>query len=193
MSETVVLVDRKGQQIGLADKLKAHELGQLHLAFSVMIGRVNDQGEIEYLLQKRATSKYHSGGLWSNTCCSHPRSGEPLKEAAARRLYEELGILLSEDLIAAGHFIYQAKLDNKLFEHELDHVFVAFESVNFFLNKDEAAECKWWSLEDIEKSLKEDPSQFTVWFPRVFSMVKKVKAQGNSLSLIEYQLRPYVV
>lgn len=184
MSETVVLVDRKGQPIGLADKLKAHELGQLHLAFSVMIGRVNEQGYIEYLLQKRATTKYHSGGLWSNTCCSHPRSGEPLEEAASRRLYEELGILLSEDLNPAGHFIYQAKLDNNLFEHELDHVFVAFESVNFFLNKEEVATCKWWSLQDIEKNLLEDPSQFTVWFPRVFSMVKKVKVQENSLSLI---------
>lgn len=184
MSETVVLVDREGQQIGLADKLKAHELGQLHLAFSVMVSRVNGQGETEYLLQRRSPSKYHSGGLWSNTCCSHPRSGEPLKEAAARRLYEELGILLSEDLSSAGHFIYQAKLDNNLFEHELDHVFVAFESVNFFLNKDEVAECKWWSLEDIDKSLLENPSQFTVWFPKVFSLVKKVNTQAPSLSLI---------
>lgn len=184
MSETVVLVNRKGQQIGLADKLKAHELGQLHLAFSVMVGRVNEQGEIEYLLQKRSPSKYHSGGLWSNTCCSHPRPGEPLKEAAARRLYEELGVLLSEEISSVGHFIYQAKLNNNLFEHELDHVFVAFESVNFFLNKEEVAECKWWSSKSIEKSLQENPSQFTVWFPRVFSMVKKVKAQTNVLSLI---------
>ena len=106
---------------------------------------------------------------------------EPLKKQ--HELYEELGILLSEDLSSAGHFIYQAKLDNNLFEHELDHV-CRFESVNFFRNKEEVAACKWWSLEDIEKSLLEESSQFTVWFPRVFSMVKKVKVQENSLSLI---------
>jgi isopentenyl-diphosphate Delta-isomerase len=187
VNDQVILVDRLGNEIGLADKLKAHQLGLLHLAYSVMIVRVNELGVTEYLLQRRAFSKYHSGGLWSNTCCSHPKAGEDIKLAAVRRLNEELGIQLSGDIQQTGKFIYQAKLDNNLIEHELDHVYVAYESVCFSLNELEVVDCQWWSVSEVRSKLDEDPSQFTAWFPKVFSMVETARPLELSASLVAHQ------
>ena len=115
--DKVILVDKNDNQVGLMPKLEAHEKGLLHRAFSVFIFN----NEYKLLLQKRATSKYHSGGLWTNTCCSHPREGEDISEAANRRLFEEMGIKTS--LRKVYDFIYKAELDNGLTENEFDHVF----------------------------------------------------------------------
>ena len=115
--ESVILVDEKDNQVGLMPKLEAHQKGLLHRAFSVFIFN----SDYELLLQKRAFSKYHSGGLWTNTCCSHPRDGEDTIDAANRRLYEEMGIETS--LRKVFDFIYKAELDNNLTENEFDHVF----------------------------------------------------------------------
>ena len=115
--EKVILVDKNDNQVGLMPKLEAHEKGVLHRAFSIFIFN----SKYELLLQKRASSKYHSGGLWTNTCCSHPREGEDTLDAANRRLDEEMGIKTS--LRKVYDFIYKAELDNQLTEHEFDHVF----------------------------------------------------------------------
>ena len=115
--EKVILVDKNDNQVGLMPKLEAHEKGLLHRAFSIFIFN----SRYELLLQKRASSKYHSGGLWTNTCCSHPREGEDTLDAANRRLDEEMGIKTS--LRKVYDFIYKAELDNQLTEHEFDHVF----------------------------------------------------------------------
>ena len=115
--EIVILVDVYDNQVGVLPKLEAHQKGLLHRAFSVFIFN----SKYELLLQKRASSKYHSGGLWTNTCCSHPREGEEILDAAKRRLIEEMGIDTS--LRKVHDFIYKAELDNDLTEHEFDHVF----------------------------------------------------------------------
>ena len=131
MTENVVLVDTKDCELGVMEKMEAHEKGLLHRAFSVFI--FNDKNQL--LLQQRAFSKYHSGGLWTNTCCSHPRKGETYKEGAHRRLLEEMGMTC--DLEKVLDFIYKAKLDNNLTEHELDHVFVGYCNSNPEINLEE--------------------------------------------------------
>ena len=114
--EKVILVDENDNQVGLMPKLEAHQKGLLHRAFSIFIFN----SKYELLLQKRASSKYHSGGLWTNTCCSHPREGEDILDAAKRRLFEEMGIETS--LRKVHDFIYKAELDNDLTEHEFDQI-----------------------------------------------------------------------
>src|SRR3954469_14253008 len=114
--ETVVLVDEDDREVGLAPKLRAHERGLLHRAFSVFV--LNARGEV--LLQRRADGKYHSAGLWTNTACGHPRPGEPVAAAARRRLREEMGFECA--LVAAGTFVYRARVGSELVEHELDHL-----------------------------------------------------------------------
>ena len=126
--EKVILVDKNDRQVGLMEKQEAHIKGLLHIAFSIFIFNTKN----ELLLQKRATQKYHSGGLWTNTCCSHPRENESTIDAAYRRLNEEMGMIC--DLKFKFNFIYKAKLDNNLYEHELDHVFFGF-SLLFFARK----------------------------------------------------------
>jgi isopentenyl-diphosphate delta-isomerase len=118
--EYVVLVDEQDQAIGQLEKMEAHRMGLLHRAFSVLI--FNTKGEL--LLQQRAAHKYHSPLLWTNSCCSHPKPGETITAAATRRLQEEMG--MSAQLKAAFHFIYKAKLDQGLTEHELDHVVIGY-------------------------------------------------------------------
>ena len=129
--EKVILVDRKDHKIGLMEKQEAHIKGLLHRAFSVFVFNKNN----ELLLQKRALHKYHSGGLWTNTCCSHPRENENTLDAANRRLQEEMGV--SCKLEFKFNFIYKASLDNKLFEHEFDHVFFGFSDNLPQINKEE--------------------------------------------------------
>ena len=139
--EKVILVDKNDNQVGLMPKLEAHEKGVLHRAFSIFIFN----SKYELLLQKRASSKYHSGGLWTNTCCSHPREGEDTLDAANRRLDEEMGIKTS--LRKVYDFIYKAELDNQLTEHEFDHVFYGVCDNDPILNKDEAEDFKWVDME----------------------------------------------
>jgi isopentenyl-diphosphate delta-isomerase len=156
--EQVILVDEKDQEIGLMEKMEAHQKGMLHRAFSVFV--FNSKQEI--LLQQRALSKYHSGGLWTNTCCSHPRSGESIVEAANRRMLEEMGF--SCNLAPVFSFIYKAELDNELSEHELDHVLIGFSDEIGTPNPDEVMDTKWVTLTDLELEVKENPENFTAWF-----------------------------
>jgi len=142
--ENVILVDEKDNQVGLMPKLEAHQKGLLHRAFSVFIFN----SDYELLLQKRASSKYHSGGLWTNTCCSHPRDGEDILDAANRRLHEEMGI--KTNLRKVFDFIYKADLDNNLTENEFDHVFYGVYNDDPVLNREEADDFMWIDMETLK-------------------------------------------
>lgn len=159
--EMVILVDENDQEIGLMEKQEAHEKALLHRAFSVLV--FNDKGEM--LLQQRAFEKYHSGGLWTNTCCSHPRQGETTEEAAHRRLQEEMGF--DCDLNLHQTFIYKAPFDNGLTEHELDHVYIGKYNNNPEFNALEVSSFQWISLEELKDQLKNRPEKFTVWFKMI--------------------------
>ena len=158
MKEEVVLVDREDKEIGLMEKMEAHEKGLLHRAFSVFL--FNSKGET--LLQRRAASKYHSPGLWTNTCCSHPRKGEGLSAASLRKLDQELGI--AADVQEIGSFIYKAEFDNGLTEHELDHVLVGWFDGESTPNPEEVDMVKWMSIEEVIDDTKANPDNYTAWF-----------------------------
>ena len=160
--EQVILVDETDKQIGLMPKLEAHQKAVLHRAFSVFI--FNDKNEL--MLQKRALDKYHSPGLWTNTCCSHQRNGESNMEAGKRRLYEEMGFMT--ELKETISFIYKAPFDNGLTEHEFDHVMIGYYNNEPNINKDEVADWKWMSLKDVKKDLNEHPERYTIWFSIIF-------------------------
>ena len=156
--EMVVLVDEQDNEIGLMGKMAAHREGRLHRAISIFL--FNDQGQM--LLQQRAFSKYHSGGLWSNTCCSHPRQNESILDAAHRRLFEEMGIRC--ELKKAFDFIYKVELDKGLTEHEFDHVLVGKYNGEPVLNHDEAASWKWVDVDLLVKDVDINPENYTAWF-----------------------------
>ncbi|HEX9655201.1 MAG TPA: isopentenyl-diphosphate Delta-isomerase [bacterium] len=158
MRTQVILVDEQDQEVGVADKLAAHREGKLHRAFSIFI--FNRRGEM--LLQKRSLNKYHSGGLWSNACCSHPQPGESITVATARRLQEELGINCR--LKKLFDFIYLARMSNKLIEHEFDHVYVGRYRGAVNPNPEEVMEYRWISPEDLKHELLRNPKSFTIWF-----------------------------
>lgn len=158
MEEFVVLVDTADREIGIKEKLKAHEEGDLHRAFSICL--FNSQGQM--LLQQRAFSKYHSGGLWTNTCCSHPRPQEGLIEAAHRRLKEEMGITCP--LKPLFSFIYRAELEGGLTEHEFDHVFIGTFEGDLSPNPEEVASWKWVSKEELWIDVAAHPASYTAWF-----------------------------
>ncbi|HLD57519.1 MAG TPA: isopentenyl-diphosphate Delta-isomerase [archaeon] len=163
--EQVILVDEKDKEIGLEEKIKAHKEGKLHRAFSVFV--FNQKGEM--LLQRRALTKYHSGGLWTNTCCSHPRKGEDVDKAASRRLKEEMGF--SCGLKEVFSFIYKTGFDNGLMEHEFDHVFVGAYESEPKINPEEVAEYKWVTMEDLLKDVKKNPQNYTFWFKEILKKV----------------------
>ncbi|MCG8575297.1 MAG: isopentenyl-diphosphate Delta-isomerase [Flavobacteriales bacterium] len=156
--EEVILVDRDDNAIGTMEKMEAHEKGLLHRAFSVFI--FNSKGQL--LLQRRADTKYHSGGLWTNSCCSHPRKGETVQEAAARRVEEELGIEVNSEQLFS--FIYKAELDNNLIEHELDHVLIGNYENAPVPNAEEVMEWKYADMDFIQKDIQEQPDLYTAWF-----------------------------
>lgn len=156
--EQVVLVNERDEETGTAEKLHAHEQGLLHRAISVFI--CNSKGEL--LLQQRANGKYHSAGLWTNTCCSHPRPGETALAAAERRLKEEMGI--SAQLKHIGELLYRAEFHNGLIEHEYDHLFSGISDETPSLNPDEAQAYKWISPEELKQWLHDAPEEFTYWF-----------------------------
>ena len=165
--ENVILVNEKDEQIGLMPKMEAHEKGLLHRAFSVFI--FNSKKEV--MLQKRALEKYHSPGLWTNTCCSHQREGETSKEAGERRLMEEMGF--SVPLKESTSFIYRAPFDNGLTEHEYDHILLGtFEGVPN-INPDEVANWKWMPLEDVKQDIANNPQEYTAWFKIIFEKFYK--------------------
>lgn len=160
--EEVILVNNKDEQIGLMPKMEAHEKGLLHRAFSVFV--FNDRNEL--MLQQRALSKYHSPGLWTNTCCSHQREGESNIAAGKRRLQEEMGF--STDLRDTISFIYKAPFDNGLTEHEFDHILVGKFNDEPSLNPEEAADYKWLNLEEVRRDMRENPHIYTEWFKIIF-------------------------
>ena len=160
--ELVILVDETDKQIGLMPKLEAHQKAVLHRAFSVFV--FNDKNEL--MLQQRALDKYHSPGLWTNTCCSHQRNGESNIQAGKRRLFEEMGFVT--DLKESISFIYKAPFDNGLTEHEYDHVMIGYYNDKPNINKDEVADWKWMALEDVKKDLNDHPERYTVWFSIIF-------------------------
>ncbi len=157
--EQVILVDENDNQIGAEEKLKAHQNGgKLHRCFSILV--FNSKGEL--LLQQRALSKYHCGGLWTNTCCSHPRPGEVTGEAAHRRLKEEFGF--DTEFKELFTFIYRAGFDNGLTEWEFDHVFVGTYDGKPDPNPEEIGDYMWISPEELRKDVEENPEKYTPWF-----------------------------
>lgn len=160
--EQVILVNEYDEQIGLMPKLEAHEKAVLHRAFSVFV--FNNKNEL--MLQQRALHKYHSPGLWTNTCCSHQRDGESNLQAGIRRLQEEMGFVtpLKETI----SFIYKAPFDNGLTEHELDHIMVGSYEDAPIINPDEVADWKWMPLDDVKQDIDDNPQLYTAWFKIIF-------------------------
>ncbi len=164
--EQVILVDEQDQPIGLMEKQAAHLEPHLHRAFSVFV--FNSKGEL--LLQQRAFLKYHSPGLWTNTCCSHPREGETVMEAATRRLKEEMGMKC--ELREVYTFIYKAPVGQGLTEHEFDHVLIGQTDETPCINSDEVASWKYTSLDDLEKDIQLHPELYTEWFKITFEEMR---------------------
>jgi isopentenyl-diphosphate delta-isomerase len=160
--EQVILVDQLDNPIGTMPKMEAHEKAVLHRAFSVFI--MNDKGET--MLQRRANSKYHSPGLWTNTCCSHQRVGEANIEAGRRRLMEEMGF--ETELTELFSFIYKAPFDNGLTEHELDHVMIGYFNGDPVINPEEVMDWKWMKPEILKQAIINNPEQYTAWSRIIF-------------------------
>ena len=163
--EEVILVNEQDEQVGTMEKMEAHRKAVLHRAFSVFI--FHDKGEM--LLQQRAVSKYHSGGLWTNACCSHPKPGEETIDAAQRRMKEELGF--GATLSKAFDFTYKADFENGLTEYEFDHVFVGNYEGNIEPDPKEVKEYCFKSMEEIRETLQSHPQKYTVWFAIAFDKV----------------------
>ena len=161
----VILVDENDVETGLISKTEAHEKGLLHRAVSVFI--INSEGE--WLLQRRAPEKYHSAGLWTNTCCSHPLPGESTENAAKRRLWEEMG--MECDLILLFNFSYREILENGLIEHELDYVFLGVSDQMPVLNISEVSEYKYLNYRDLDNDIKTNPENYTIWFRKIVKQV----------------------
>ncbi len=157
-SEEVVLVDGSDNPLGVMEKLEAHRQGVLHRAFSVLL--FNDAGQL--LLQRRACDKYHSAGLWTNTCCSHPRPLENIQQATERRLMEEMGIRVSPDFLYS--FKYKAELDSNLVEHEYDHVYTGIFNGTPNINPDEVSDWRYTDIHEIRNDIDLNPAHYTAWF-----------------------------
>jgi isopentenyl-diphosphate delta-isomerase len=153
----VVLVDENDKELGLEEKLEAHKKGKLHRAFSVFV--FNSKKEL--LMQKRASEKYHSSGVWTNTCCSHPGKGEDVKKEAEKRLKEEMGF--SCNLEKKFGFIYRAVLDNSFIEHEYDYVFFGKYDKNPNPNKSEVDDWRWVSLKELKRDIEKNPKKYSPW------------------------------
>lgn len=164
----VVLVDASDRELGTLPKLEAHREGRLHRAVSVFVS--NKRGEV--LLQRRASGKYHSAGLWSNTCCTHPRPGESVARAARRRLREEMGVTC--EVRPVFRFVYDAELDRGLIEHEYDHVFLGTFDGEPFPDPREVDAWRWAAPDAIDAELAERPDTFTAWFPIAWHILKEL-------------------
>ena len=169
MEENVILVDTDDNEIGVMEKMEAHLLGKLHRAFSVFI--FNTRGEL--LLQQRAADKYHSGGMWTNTCCSHPRKGENTKAAAHRRLNEEMGMKC--ELNYAFNFTYKTAIADGIYEHEFDHVYFGTSNVVPIPEPEEVASFKYMDLALLEAELNVNPELYTEWLKICFQLVKEYR------------------
>lgn len=170
--DQLVLVDLLDREAGFASKREVHERGLLHRAFSVLLWREGAQGT-EVLVQRRAAGKYHSGGLWTNSCCSHPRAGEQLGDAVARRLCEELGVEHAGFVSApreVGTYVYRAVFENGITEYEYDHVFVANYVGVVSPDPAEASEVVWEALPVVAQDVAARPERFSAWFPGVLAL-----------------------
>lgn len=165
--EFVILVDENDRQTGICEKLEAHEKGLLHRAFSIFL--FNKDGDL--LLQQRALEKYHTGGLWTNTCCSHPRPDENQEDALQRKLFQEMGI--NCPLTKIFEFTYSADLDRGLTENELDHVYIGEFSDAPNPNPAEVKDWKYVSLNQVKKEIQADGDQFTPWFKMLITKVEE--------------------
>jgi isopentenyl-diphosphate delta-isomerase len=177
VQEQVVLVDEQDNTLRVMEKIAAHAEGVLHRAFSVFVVRER-AGETELLLQLRATGKYHFGGLWTNTCCGHPRLGETPVEAGQRRLPQEMNFGCA--LRAIGSFIYRARSSNGLIEHELDHVLLGgFDGEPPAPNPAEADTARFIAFAALDRELVEQPDRFTPWFAQGYALVKAELAKNE--------------
>ena len=165
MNDYLILVDENDKPWGKLEKNLVHELGLLHRAFSIFI--FNSMGEM--LLQQRAEDKYHSGGLWTNACCSHPRFGEEVADAVTRRLEEEIGMKCEAEFVFS--FTYNTSFENGLTENEFDYVFIAVSDEIPKPNASEVKSMKYMSVDSIRRDIKVNPQLYTVWFRLVFEKV----------------------
>ena len=172
IDDFVVLVNKNDKKIGLMPKMEAHKKGALHRAFSVFI--FNNKNEL--MIQKRNINKYHSPGLWTNTCCSHQKDGESNISAGKRRLLEEMGFCV--ELNEIGSFIYNVGVDNGLIEHELDYILVGKYNGNVKINSDEVDNWKWMSLDNIKDDVRKRSKNYTEWFKIImdnyYTQLKKI-------------------
>ena len=166
----VITVTDKDTETGTMDKTAAHTEGVLHRAFSIFI--LNTEGSL--LLQQRADNKYHSGGLWTNTCCSHPMPGEDTNSAASRRLLEEMGFQCPLEHVFS--FLYKADVGGGMTEHEFDHVYLGYYNDLPFFNPDEVKAIRYVALDEIKEMLAKEPTSFTAWmhiaFPRFYDHIE---------------------
>ena len=158
MKEQLILVDKKDQITGTAEKMAVHKKGLLHRSFSILV--FNSKGEL--LLQQRAKNKYHCGGLWTNTCCSHPKPGETILQAGRRRLFEEMGIDCKLEEIFS--FRYRTTFPNGLTENEYDHVLVGKSDALPKPNFKEVGEWKWAEIKTLKSEMRKNPEIYTYWF-----------------------------
>ena len=172
IDDFVILVNKNDKKIGLMPKMEAHKKGALHRAFSVFI--FNNKNEL--MIQKRNINKYHSPGLWANTCCSHQKDGESNISAGKRRLLEEMGFCV--ELNEIGSFIYNVGVDNGLIEHELDYILVGKYNGNVKINSDEVDNWKWMSLDNIKDDVRKRSKNYTEWFKIImdnyYTQLKKI-------------------
>ncbi len=172
--EFVILVDENDHPVGQMEKMQAHEEAMLHRAFSVFL--FNEKNEV--LLQRRALSKYHSGGLYTNACCSHPRKGETVEQAAHRRLQEELGI--DCDVKEVYQFMYRAELDHGMTENEFDHVLIGeYINQDIPFNPEEVDSVMWISFDELVDDIARSPEKYTVWFKIIMDNVSKSLLLGE--------------
>lgn len=170
MFDEIIIVDENDQPVGYSGKEETHRTGKLHRAFSVFLynGR-------KLLIQQRADHKYHSPGLWANTCCSHPRKGENTDDAAKRRLMEEAGIQC--DVHEVFSFIYKHKFEENLYEHELDHVYMGRYDGDYQINPEEVKDFKWIDIDALKNDIENNPEKYACWFriaaPRVMKIIEE--------------------
>lgn len=163
MDQKLILVDEQNNITGYGEKMEVHQQGHLHRAFSIFVVNAEDQ----LMLQKRALEKYHSGGLWANTCCSHPLKGEDREDTIHKRLKNEMGF--DCDLKPFFQFIYRAELDNDLIEYELDQVYIGYYDNSPVPNPDEVCDWKWMDIEKLKVDLEQSPESYVYWLKAAFN------------------------
>jgi isopentenyl-diphosphate delta-isomerase, type 1 len=166
MSEYIIAVDEFDKEIGSIEKMEAHYKGILHRAFSILVFNSDNQ----LLLQKRSVQKYHSPGLWTNTCCSHPQFGEDLHTAVYRRIKEEMGFTCNLKEIFS--FIYKVEFEDNLFENEFDHVFIGKYDGEVIPNKEEVDDFKWVDINHIKEDIRVNPEKYTYWFKTLINKIE---------------------